>query len=388
VDALVSCPWGGAKDCRWLEIAVRNYTVAHGFLLKTATEERSAMRLGNAYNELGKAQLALGDLSMAQQSFQKGVEAFEAADDAQNYALLCCNVAHVLRRQSHMLSAEECGGGTGLLHEQRAKYALAISWFEQAMKKKGLRIRAGEIYEAVRLELARAYGALSHLIVDAVKSGSVPEAVIEEDPALVQDLLNKALSICEQSGASKPPPVRILQAEVLTSLGEYLTVNLIAKTPQASAAKLKLIRRHVDSALRHFEMALQLVCAISPLSSAQWRVDGSLDALRQRVVDGALALCEAASPHGWQGELLESVRKTFLNAHKQLLVHREQYKEHSDYLDEGSVMLQPVQQVLKQLLKHCEPRRLASLKEMYRKTLKASPEEAADILSAVDEKAR
>lgn len=58
---------------------------------------------------------------------QAGVEAFEAAHDAQNIALLCCNIAHVVRREGHALTLEGCDSAVSLLHEQRAAYAQVLT---------------------------------------------------------------------------------------------------------------------------------------------------------------------------------------------------------------------------------------------------------------------
>jgi tetratricopeptide (TPR) repeat protein len=388
VGAGKSEQWGGLF---WLLRGVQYYQTAWSLLKDTATEHRVALRVGNAYNELGEARLGSGELPEAREAFEKGVEAFHAASDPANYALLCCNVAHVVRREGHALTLEECGGtAMRLLHEQRGAYAKAIAWYETALKTKSLRLRCGDIYDAVRLELARSYSSLAQLLSGAAGGGFVSMEVVAEDPSLIPDLLQKAVSICEASANAGGRGIQfaLLHAEVCAALGEHLVLQVTGEakaleeeepsSPKApSDSRRKLLRRHALAAHRSFETALRKLTVVGLGGEAS-------EELGCRVCTGWATLTDAVVA-GWRYDFKVHFLKSLLGAHAMGLDQGGEKEAASSFV------LRRLQALLKGLLKVAEeghPKELAAFKAMYLKAIKAGQGRAAELLEALARDAR
>ena len=141
-----------------------------------------------------------------------------------------------------------------------------------------------------------------------------------------------------------------------------------------AVARVKLVRRHAVSAFRHFQTALQKLGLLDTVTSVQ--VNG--ESLRDRACEGVQGLCGTIMP-SWRAEFFEHALRAFLALHTQMVGLK-----HSIDGDSKAPMMAPVQKVLKALNKNCEPKRkLAAFKEMYLRTIRATPGEEAYILTAL-----
>lgn len=110
--------------------------------------------------------------------------------------------------------------------------------------------------------------------------------------------------------------------------------------------------------------------------SVRWQgAPQDIDALEVRAGSGVAQLGEVVAAE-WRGEFLEHMLHSLLSAH--MIQHEKQGPGRQG----APVLMDPVQRTLKSLLKHCDAqRKLAAFKEMYLRTIRATPADAAQVLT-------
>jgi len=312
-------------------------------------QQTALKRQGNAHNVCGQLAITRGDHEgEAKTHFKAALDAFEAADDTRNCALLCCNLAHLDR----IAAFETRDDAPLLLHDQRGLLAQAIGWYEKALRLKGLRIHYGSTYHSVWAELAATYASLARVLFDARMNGSLEN----EDPELISDLLGKALLLyqqCNQDADTLTPPQQRMWIDVLILSAK----DLLYQVQQGNASNKKLLQRRTENAIGHLSQAM--LCCL------QWQTQAPLEdafASVRLVLEAGMAGGMAAMP---------PVKQALVALHKCVVKLSENWTAESPGTAYATMVLAELQHLLKVAVKVQEDnKKVSSWKDLYLRSLR------------------